>query len=486
MTPPALRRAIPVLAALAVGALVGVAAVRTWRFLAPPPRVAGPNLVIVVLDTVRRDHLEVYGYPRPTSPRLVELASQGTVFEEARSTSCWTLPAHASMFTGLLPVRHGADQHHVALWGDPPTLARRLRDAGWNTVGITANPWVSYRSGLSRGFDTYRDLWRVRERERSTWPLHPAVAAVEGWLQHTWDRTRPFFLFVNLMEAHGPYRPPVTSAWTLFDGMRDMRRALHLYRHVGRGGLVRAWFAGPAPVKPEALDAARRLYDAEIRAADAAMGRIIDAVDEVADPASTTVLVVSDHGEHFGEHGLVGHAFSLHDTLVRVGLVARGPGFAPGTRSARPVSLVDVYPTLLEAAGLEIPAGDGLPITQDPPGVRPVQATYAWPEQVLSTFLPAEQEDPRLATHRRALAAAVIGTWKIVRGSDGSERVYDLASDPEEANPRTDVPTDVLEALREAAGEPRDDHREPRSRRHAPPAADAETLEALRGLGYVQ
>jgi arylsulfatase A-like enzyme len=473
------------LGVLAVAVLVAVAAIRTWHALAPPPPSTGRNIVLVVLDTVRRDHLGAYGYDRPTTPRLDELTATGTVFDEARSTSCWTLPAHASMFTGLLPVRHGADQHHVALWGDPITLARRLRDSGYDTAGISANPWVSYRTGLSRGFGWYRDLWRARERTRPTWSVHPAVAAVREWFADEWDRTRPFFLFVNLMEAHGPYDPPFSSAWTLFDSRKDMRRALRRYRSVGRTGLVRAWYAGDEPIAPETLEAARALYDAEIRAADAAMGRILDEVYESSDPATTTVLVVTDHGEHFGDHGLVGHVFSLHDTLVEGGFVAAGAGLSSGGRSNVPVSLVDVYPTLLEAAGLEAYGVDGIPLSAARDASRPIVASYAWPEQVLSTFIPKEQDDPRLEPYKRALTSAVVGRWKIVRGSDGSEAVYDLAADPGETAPRTDVAPDVLDGLRRAAGEPMDQHRTPRSRRRAAPEDDDVTIEALERLGYL-
>ncbi|MBN1336910.1 MAG: sulfatase [Deltaproteobacteria bacterium] len=468
-----------------VAVLVVVAGLRTWRALAPPPRSTRANLVLVVLDTVRRDHLQVYGYERPTTPRLQALAAQGTVFEEARSTSCWTLPAHASMFTGFLPFRHGADQHHLALSGDPATLARRLGDAGYDTAGISANPWVSYRTGLSRGFDHYRDLWRQRDRSRKTWTRHPSVAAARDWLDHGWDRKRPFFLFVNLMDAHGPYRPPRSSARVLFDGVGDMAGTFRRYRSIGRKGLVRAWFAGDEPVAPEALQAARRLYDAEIRSADAAMGEILDAVDAVSDPATTTVLVVTDHGENFGDHGLVGHAFSLHDTLVSVGLVARGPGFAPGARANGPVSLVDVFPTLLAAAGLRAGVVDGVSLTVPPGEDRPIHASYAWPEQVLSTFYPRELEDPRLEVHKRALTSAVVGPWKIVRGSDDSEVVYHLGEDPGETTPCEDVPAQVLDQLRKAAGVPSPGHQEPRSRRRSAPRFDDETSEALRALGYL-
>ncbi len=450
---------------------------------APQPRSSEPNVVLVVMDTVRVDHLGAYGYERDTTPFLDELVTAGTRFDRAWSTSSWTLPAHASMFTGLLPRDHGATQQHLKLRGKPALLAEQLRGAGYQCAGFTNNPWVSSRTGLEAGFEHFEELWRASERPFS--PLgDPSSTAVRRWLEGERDPERPFFLFVNLMEAHGPYEPGWRSALELSGGLLDTLTTHHRYRSVGELGLVRSWYLGDAPLDPRVLEAARELYDAELRDVDAAVARIVRAVDEVSDPATTTVVVVTDHGESFGEHGHVGHAFNVYEPLLRVAAVARGPGFEAGAVESRPVQLTDVYSTLLGVAGVELgPGGEGRDwraLSDEP---RTLTASYAFPEQVLDTFPPVERDSERLDPHRRSFGVALDGRFKLIRDSNGREELYDLLNDPAELEPIEGSAEGRAEPLRRAIGRVNRGKRAPEARLEG---LDGETEAALRELGYLE
>ena len=447
-----------------------------------PPAPAPPgSLVLIVLDTVRVDHLSAYGYERATSPFLEELAGEGTRYARAWSSSAWTLPAHASMFTGLPPRLHGADQTTLHLQGDQDLLAERLVAAGYQTAGFSNNPWVSADTGLVDGFGRYAELWRRRQRPRTLWG-DPTSEAVARWIADERDPEKPFFLFVNLMEAHGPYEPAWRDAWPLLGGPLQTWKRARRYEQVEERGFVRAWYLGDEPVPPEAIEAAKDLYDAEIHQGDAAVARIVAALDQVADPASTTLLVVTDHGETFGEHGLMGHNFSLCETLLRTAVVARGPGFVAGAVEDGVVQLNDVFPTLLAAAGLPYDAQEGaLDLHAPPPGIRPLEASYAYPRQVFGTFPPAQRSSRRLDPYRRALAAGLDGRFKLVRDSKGGEEVFDLVTDPGEEHPLPAPDPAVVARLRALAqgleGDPGEGG--------GPEGLDPETAEELQRLGYL-
>lgn len=445
------------------------------------------NLVLIVLDTVRRDHLSAYGYERPTSPTLDRLVAQGTRFDRAWSTSCWTLPAHASMFTGLLPPDHGAGQTHLSLRGRPPLLASLLQDAGYQTVGFSNNPWVSQATGLAGGFDRFDELWREKLPFYGSFlGQHKTVDAVEDWFENQWDPNRPFFLFVNLMEAHGPYHPSWSQAREVIQDKDRYEDSVELYESVGDLGLVRSFYLKDPPVPPEVVLAARDLYDGEIRRADAAAGRVLKQVEDRTDPTRTTVLVVTDHGEHFGEHGHVGHAFSLYEPLVRVAMVARGPGFPAGSRRDDLVQLTDVYPTLLGVAGVTPArehAGRDLRGAGDPD--RALQATYDFPSQVLGTFPAPLRRSKALEPYRRTLRASLQGAHKLILDSNGQAEIYDVLADPLEERPLEPAGLeDTVQALRRVAGQP---DRVPVKEMPARTGdLDPQDQEALRELGYME
>jgi len=339
------------LAALALPALLACA-----RALEPPP-----NIVLVSLDTVRADHLSLYGYPRPTSPRLDRFAADAWVFNESYSVSTWTPPSHASMFTGLLPDHHGLRRVEETLAPEAVTAAEVLRDAGYRTAAITDGGFLRPQWGLDQGFDHYQvtpgQPWDPKDAEVV---FDDAARWVEAY-----GEKRPFFLFVHTYEAHQPYQN--------VGGFADPFLDAH-YQGPFRDG-VRV-LADVARIDAAELPRVVGLYDGGIRRADHFLGRFLDTLRRRGLLATTAVIVTSDHGEELREHGDVEHALGkVFDENVRVPLVVRPPGGLPAGGVRRPataVSGLDLFPTLLDLAGL--PAGDPPPpgrsllaIAREPP-----------------------------------------------------------------------------------------------------------------------
>lgn len=277
------------------------------------------NLLLISLDTLRADHLGSYGYRRPTSPVIDELlAKQGTVFENAFTALPHTTGGHMTLLTGLDPCVHGVTgPSDPPLRSDAATLAELLRAREYETAAFTEDGWITVALGFARGFGTFvenRSPYVVEGQAATTFR-----AALE------WMRTHrgPWFLFVHTYQVHAPYTPPP--------------------------GYVEEVAADHGDGRSE-VDAAR--YDGEIRYTDDLLAELLSGVDAVG-PPGTVVVLVSDHGEHFGEHGLSGHDNSLYDALLHVPLIVRAPGLVPaGKRIDTPVGAVDVVPTVLDLLGL--------------------------------------------------------------------------------------------------------------------------------------
>jgi arylsulfatase A-like enzyme len=466
-----------------LAALGRVAALGLLASTACTPETPPPDLALIVLDTVGPSHLSAYGYSRPTTPYLERFAREAVRFDRAYSTSTWTLPAHASAFTGLDAARHGADQVHQRLDPGFPTLAEELGRAGYQTAGFSNNPWISHDRGTARGFHTFDELFRARSAAPPPVERHRTVTALSRWLSNERDSKRPFFVFVNLSDAHFPYTPRWQRAKPLFPSQEEWGRALERMAALQPLNLIRRYYLGG--VRNDLLaegdvTVGRELYDGEIRYLDAVTEQLVDAID-AATTGPSVVAIVSDHGENFGEHDHMGHAFSLYDSTLRIALLVRGPGFAPGSTSDALVQISDLFPTLLGAAGATIPPEiDGRDLRRPEPN-RALAALYAHPFQALRDF-PAHQRD-RLARHDRELRAAIVGSHKLIRGSDGSEEIYDLSRDPGEARPLGEVDEATRARLLEVAGDPRE---KPAATIDPLSDVDEATRRALEAMGYVQ
>jgi arylsulfatase A-like enzyme len=294
------------------------------------------GILLVSIDTLRRDHVGVYGYRKPTTPTLDAIARTGIVCTDAVSTSSWTLPAHVSMLTSADPAAHGAVDRDHGYSGTPESLPTLLRRAGYATQAVTSHLYVSPAYGLDAGFD-HMDFRQDR----------PAVEVADraiALLDRLGDR--PLFLFVHFYDPHWNYTPP-PEVLRLFPAARGSGGITGWYRDFSR--------RTRAGTSPEDLERLLALYDGEIRYTDNQVGRILERVRDLGLVGSTLVLVTSDHGEEFLEHGSWEHQKTLYEEVVRVPLIVRGPRVVPRVE-ARPASLLDVAPTVLAWAGEPVPA----------------------------------------------------------------------------------------------------------------------------------
>jgi len=322
------------------------------------PQQARPNILFVVIDTLRGDHVGCYGYKRDTTPCLDQFAEQGARFEQMIAPSSWTLPSVMSLFTSLPPSLHRATNYQRKLTEDATTLAAELKKAGYQTFGVVANPTASAKFGFSKGFDVYDDytaalagdlnLFQDFEREASvhTVKTSPIVNRVAlNWLGAKRDRQKPFFLLVLYFDAHADYMPPPP-----YDRMFDPDYAGTID---GRNMYSPEKARISAPADRAHIQA---LYDGCIRYVDEHVGQLLKKLDDLDLAKSTCVLITSDHGEEFWDHGKILHGHTLYDELVRVPFLVRWPGhIAPGLAVKAQVGGTSIMPTLLELAGAPRP-----------------------------------------------------------------------------------------------------------------------------------
>ena len=484
------------------------------------------NLIVIVIDTLRADRVGFAEGEGLDTPNLRRLASDAVVFSRAYSTTCWTVPSHGSLFTGLLPMSHNATQENPRLDPAIPTLAEKLSAQGYETIAFTNNSWLSNITELTRGFSTVEPMWR-RGRERQAKILeaiasaraagedpaaaaraaaaevdaaagdeaevdeaevesdvHPTVGAIKAWLDNR-DPDKPFLMFVNLIEPHWPYNPPeefLRKAAGARPGLADIRTA---------NFSAIQWYSGARRITPAARDARRVRYNAEVLYVDTVVGEIVEML-KAADVYEDALLVLtSDHGENLGEHGHHGHSFTLYETAIRIPLLIRPPGGAgsPASRRKEPVSLPDVYATLANAAGLpadepKIAGADllGAPLAAN----RPIVSEYYEPKTFLDRFLPKPSIQEAVAQYRRRLRSLRVGDEKLIWASDGRHELYNLADDPDELEDLAAAQPERVAAL-SARLEEIVASRSLSSTDIRPPLSliDPETVENLRALGYI-
>ena len=481
--------------------LAAVAAFAAGRtpFAAVPPKEPGrPDVLLVVMDTTRADAAPAPAGSRSPTPSLARLAAAGTVFTHAFSTSCWTLPSHGSLFTGLAPSEHGATWASEHLSPDVATLAERFQRAGWRTAAFSANPWIVPEFGFGRGFERFttgsadvRPLrpWLLAFGARGPWSGAASLFEDAAGLSlasealrdlGARDDPRPAFVFLNLLEPHLPYDPPRDALGPLAGSGWD-RRALDAIDQDRLRDLSPRSARAPREIEGLAL-----LYAAEVAYVDALVGKIAAGLDAAGRLDATVIALTADHGENLGDHPPLDHQLGLWDSLVRVPLILRyPPRVRPGTADDALVSLVDVPGALLALAGAA-DAGGGGPLL----GAHARDAVffeYDRSPHLLGLIRDRLEMDP--APWNRDLAGIRTRQAKWIEATDGRHEAYDLAADPGErrnlavggAAPPPDVAA-LAARLREAiAARPR----RPGVRGNAPPISD-EAAEKLRSLGYVR
>lgn len=424
-----------------------------------------PSAVLVVFDTTRADHTSLAGYARETTPRLRGFAAEGANFEVAYAPTSTTGPTHATLFTGLSPLRHEVTKNGVPLPAAADTLAERFQAAGYRTAGFVSSFVISRRFGFDQGFASFDDAF---DRETSTFtPEFWEGRKIEGGFDRRGDETTrralrwldanggrgPFFLFVHYFDPHAPYAPPPE-------------------------------FAGRFAPGPEADELARDIarYDEEIAFTDSQLGVLLDGLAERGLAENTLVAVTADHGEGLMDHGHMEHGVHVYEEQVRVPLVLRWPGrIAAGLRFEAPIALVDLFPTFLEllgmpAEGAQLEGRSVAPALSAGQPFEPV-AVFLYRrhfsgEQRGSQFVKGEKFGVRE------------GRFKYIDGpEEGTRELFDLEDDPRERRNLLDAQPEAAAALAARVG----DWRAGRSGAEPPRLQITdEERERLEALGYTE
>lgn len=386
-----------------------------------------PNVLLVVVDTLRADHLGSYGYARPTSPHLDALAARGVRFSQAHATSSWTAPSVASILTGLYPAVHGVETAASVLGPKVPTMAEAFRAAGYATGAISANPvFVSPRVGFERGFQSF-DVLRgppvSADRPVKMIPVDNTMLsfvevatadkvtdAALAWIAR--QAGKPWFLYVHYIDPHADYFPPADYA-SRFGVAPDAKLA-----GVAQRPLLRTF---RPPASAEDLATLIGLYDGEIAFTDAQLGRLFDVVE--AAPHPTLIVATADHGEELGDHGRMLHTMTLFEEVLRVPLVVSGAGL-PARVVDAPISLAALWPTIAELGGVPSSAPSASFASLARGDSDRVATVFADLAEVVSAI-------PHVHKH-----AAIDGSWKLLAPVEGPELLFDLGRDPGE---RADV-----------------------------------------------
>lgn len=302
-------------------------------------RPAPPNVVLVVVDTLRQDRVSAYGYERKTTPAIDRLAAEGALFDGLSPTS-WTKPATASLLTGLHPLRHQAFARGDVLPESATTLAQILAGRGYSTVAVSANSWISRAWGFERGFGHFHLMKTEGYGHQAK--AHEVTKVAR---QSFGELVEPYFLYLHFVDPHAPYDPP--AAW---DG-GPLPPEVEVHRPLTDQTLFsHSWRQRP----PEVMRALVDLYDGEVHHVDRELGSLLtDLLARQGDGRDTLVIVTSDHGEELGDHGRIGHGHTLYRETTAVPLVLHAPGRVPAGAKPGRASLLDVLPTVLELAGFE-------------------------------------------------------------------------------------------------------------------------------------
>ena len=434
----------------------------------PPPRTP---VFLISLDTLRADRLTVYGHDRDTSPAMARLFGDGgTVFDRCLASAGSTLPSHMTMFTALRPSEHGVYLADSVLDAWIPTLAELLRDAGVATAAFTENGWVGKNYGFDRGFARFVEN-KSAEVDHPEGEIRNTFGGAKAWLEA--NRDRRFFAFVHTFQVHDPYVPPEPYR-RLFGDLPPSWGARHAAQH-----------------RIDALD-----YDREIRFTDDQVGDLLGWLDKQGLAENTIVIVTSDHGEEFAEHGHILHGLHLYEEIVHVPLMMCGPGIDAGRRVTDTAGVIDLMPTVLDFFGVPVPEhASGRSLAPYFDGGRADDADRVRFAEHWSVFALGPRH--RIMPYERPSFAVFDGTKKLMRYKIDGELVYrfhDLAGDPREQRPLANDGEDferlrdLIDGYHAAATEHRAVLRA-RLEGNAPAAVatpmDAERKQKLRALGYL-
>jgi arylsulfatase A-like enzyme len=452
---------------------------------------ARPDVFIILVDALRRDHVSYFGYERPTTPNIDRLLAESAVFTAASTPSTWTIPSVATLFTGLYPSSHRVTGAFNRIPAEAPVLAEHFRSYGYRTGGFVANEILSGANGFAQGFETYfppsPPWWTYHLRtafERLATRVRKPQSASQGWRITNeflrWLRAtpnQPHFAYIHYLDPHSPYTPPAEDLRAVAPDAPPGPSQPPLFRDHEkelRDPACRDWecLANPPTLPPEKLAGMVARYDGEIHNTDRRIGRLLDELRRTGELDRCHIVFLTDHGEEFDDHHGWYHGNSIYREVSACPMAYRPPGGIAGGRTiGRPVPAIDMIYTLCGLAGIETP---------------PVHQGREIPE-LTGSAAPADSL-PVLCEYPPNLFALRRGPWTLIqRGSPGDPewRLYDLRDDPAERNDLARAYPDTLAALRgylqgRVAELTRAGVAEISS------TADPELLERLRSLGYIQ
>lgn len=454
-----------------------------------------PNIVLISLDSLRADHLPFYGYSRETAPELASLLNneKTTLFENAYSTTAWTLPSHASVFTGLHPSEHGIFDETNEI-DSRATLPAYLSRTGYDTMAFVNNGWLT-RGGITDAFQTRVNIFETvtpsnvfrRNVNRLQMLLSLTDSGATRTLQE-FDRryselAQPYFVFFHFMEPHYLYNPvrPYNQFYNQRSTIRLLLKQRAIYRHRGK------YYDNRIPLHDNHLEGFTDLYDGEINYIDEKLSDLFEHLRSVDDFDDSLIVIFGDHGELFGEDDLIGHHFSLSDSLLHVPLLVKWPSetqLIADSRVSAFVELSDLFKTILELTGLEndtVPEGRTL-MRKHEVNCRTAYAEYETPNSLIETFK-AQTSDGAFPDHLdTAIRALRKGRYKLVITED-ELKLYNLDS---QAGEQTDISSsepDILTNMKEMLdGHTKDVEVKTRT---SSEAFSADVKEQLQKLGYL-
>ena len=453
------------------GALLLLAATLACSEPSPPPVSSDPNIILIVVDTLRADRLTQYGHPRDTSSALAPLTDAAVRFEDCTSPAPWTAPSVASLFTGLAPERHRVDRVGVALRKRASTLAEALQASGWNTAAFTFNPHITRRANFDQGFDEFVSYRGHAQRA-------PDVRDMlrEAWRWVSRESRRPFFLYLQPMNVHGPYRVPADARDLLLG--RPPREGFEFFGPLMKGLLREGRLELREEVSAEIRQSLEEQYDTAVRHTTEELGLFFRSLAEAGLWESSLIVLTSDHGEELFDHGGFSHRYSLHREVLHVPLFVKLPGTGRAGVIDTPVSLTDLYPTILELVGLRTSETDGH-------SLAPLLRGEAAPEALRERALASSVDNPGRC-EARALRQGRYRLLVIERNYEGRANesfLYDLETDPGETRDLQDEHPEIAARLRARLRAIEQQERalpEPRTRYRLNPEERA----ALEALGY--
>jgi arylsulfatase A-like enzyme len=466
------------------------------------PRVPTQGVIVILADTLRRDHLDVYGHPRETAPSLARMAREGTLFRDAISQASWTKVSVPSLMLSLHATSHGVRSFADRLPDEASTLAEAFRGAGFATLALSSNFFVGKLTHLEQGFEEFHEsaslATSVTNGAESSKTAREQVDRLLPWLDA--HRDVPFFAYLHVTDPHSPYRPmpPYDTRFaSAEDGARHEREQVELRGHIAHPlmkafGMPIASELAAAKIDAQAyLDVDRAWYDGSIRAMDAELARVFERLRELGLAESTLVVFTSDHGEEFLEHGASFHGRGVYGEVARIPLLMWGAGVPAGRVVEQTVRSIDVMPTLLELASI--------------PPAAPLQGQSLAPLLAgdATAGAPAWTPRPAITEHRLDLGgppwvdregtAIDDGEWKLIENSRPGAGVpavelYDAHGDPLDQHDVAAEHADVVERLRAALAAWRAEAGKIRLNSSATegPKLSPEEIERLKSLGYVQ